>query len=66
MLIDMMTGKQITQVPYAKKYQVFIPRMSAIENAAFRYSLNTMIKGTELYQAAEKAAISEGPTTCSR
>ena len=51
MLIDMMTGKQITQVPYAKGYQTFMSRMTAAEIAAIRHALDAMVQGTEIQTA---------------
>lgn len=51
MLIDMMTGKPITQVSYAEDYQTFMSRMTAAEIAAIRGALDTMIQGTEIQTA---------------
>ena len=51
MLIDMMTGKQIAQVPYLKDYQTLIGRLSATEIAAMKRELNTLIQGTDIQTA---------------
>ena len=51
MLIDMMTGKQITQVPYASEYRTYMSRLAAIEIAAIKQELDTMIQGTDIQTA---------------
>ena len=51
MLVDMMTGKEITEVPYNREYRDFMSRMTSEEIAAIRARLNDMIDGDEIHTA---------------
>ena len=51
MLVDMMSGKELTQVPYASEYRDFISRLSDGDIAAIRQRLNEMIDGDEIHTA---------------
>jgi hypothetical protein len=51
MLVDMMTGKQVTHVPYQADYNRFLSRLSAQEIKAIEAALNQMIDGTEIQTA---------------
>ena len=48
MLVDMMSGKVITQVPFFQQYRVWMARMTPAEIVAIKDELNTMIDGTEI------------------
>ncbi len=51
MLIDMMTRRTISAVPFAKEYAAFMARMSASEIADIKAELNNRIDGTEIQTA---------------
>lgn len=51
MLIDMMSGKPITKMPYAAEYQRYMAAMSQEEIAAIKARLNEMVDGTEIQTA---------------
>jgi hypothetical protein len=51
MLIDLMSGKEITRVPYEGEFRVFMSRMSATDIAAIKAELNALIEGTEIQTA---------------
>ncbi len=51
MLIDMMSGKTITRVPYESEFRAFMTRMTADEIAAIKSELNAKIEGTEIQTA---------------
>lgn len=51
MLIDMMTGRPVTQMPYAAEYKRYISAMTPEEVAAIKAHLNAMIDGTEIQTA---------------
>ena len=51
MLIDMMSGKPITSVPYGNEYRDFMSRLSADEIARAKQALNDMIDGDEIHTA---------------
>jgi hypothetical protein len=51
LLIDMMTGKPITHVPYEAEYRRYMSAMMPSEIAAIKATLNEMIDGTEIQTA---------------
>lgn len=51
MLVDMMTGRRITDVPYAKDYELYMSRMTPDEISKIEASLNELIDGTEIQTA---------------
>jgi hypothetical protein len=51
MLVDVMSGKRITRVPFDRDYRIFISRLDAGELAAVKAQLNSMIDGTEVQTA---------------
>lgn len=51
MLIDMMSGKRITAVPYASEYRQFMSRLSRQEIVDIKATLNAKIDGTEIQTA---------------
>lgn len=51
MLIDMMTGKTVTTVPYASDYRRFMSRLSHEDITQIKQALNEMIEGTEIQTA---------------
>lgn len=51
MPFDMITGKQITKVPYAGDYKQYMAAMSPEEIATIKARLNEMIEGTEIQTA---------------
>ena len=51
MLVDMMTGKPISQIPYASEYRKWMSRMTPAEISNVQAALNTMIDGTEIQTA---------------
>jgi hypothetical protein len=51
MLIDMMTGKSITQVPYAREYRLWMSRMTPSEIDAIKRELDDKIEDTEIQTA---------------
>jgi hypothetical protein len=51
MLFDMMSDKQITEVPYSAEYRRFLSRMPASEIQAIKDELNSRIDGTEIQTA---------------
>jgi hypothetical protein len=48
MLVDLMSEKPITRVPYAGDYQRYLSRMTPTEIDAIRDALNAKIDGTEI------------------
>lgn len=48
MLIDMMSGKTISRMPYAAEFRMFMSRLSAGEIDAIKYELNARIDGTQI------------------
>jgi hypothetical protein len=51
MLVDLMSGKSITKVPYEHEYRSFMSRMTAGEIRAIKCALNDMIDGDEIHTA---------------
>lgn len=51
MLIDMMTGKEVTRVPYEREYRDYLSRMSVTEIEAIKSRLNELIDGGEIHTA---------------
>lgn len=51
MLVDMMSGRAITRIPYESEFKIFMSRMTADEIAAIKSELNAMIDGTEIQTA---------------
>lgn len=51
MLVDMMSGKEIRQVPYAQEFRTWMSRMTPAEIASVKSELNSMIDGTEIQTA---------------
>lgn len=51
MLVDMMSGKEITEVPYGAQYRDFMSRLSQDEIDAIRMRLNELIEGDEIHTA---------------
>lgn len=51
MLVDMMSGAPINQVPYQADYRNFVGRMTPAEVTAIKECLNDMIEGTEIQTA---------------
>jgi hypothetical protein len=51
MLVDMMTGKQVTRMPYANEYEAFMSRLSHDEIDSIKAALNQKIEGTEIQTA---------------
>ena len=51
MLIDLMSGKPITRMPYESEYRRLMARMTGEEIAAIKAALNAMINGTEIQTA---------------
>jgi hypothetical protein len=51
MLVDMMTGKPITSVPYSREYRTLLARMSSAEIAGAKAALNDKINGSEIQTA---------------
>lgn len=51
MLVDMMTGKLVTSVPYASEYRLFMSRLSQGEIRSIKAVLNAKIDGTEIQTA---------------
>lgn len=51
MLIDMMTGKRITKMPYAAEYKRYMSALTPQEIAEIKGHLNSMIEGTEIQTA---------------
>ncbi len=51
MLIDLMTTKTITKMPYAKEYKLWMSRLSAAEIAAIKTELNAKIDGHTIHTA---------------
>jgi hypothetical protein len=50
-LVDMMSGKPITKMPYAAHYRRYMAAMSPEEIAAIKARLNGMIDGTDIKTA---------------
>lgn len=51
MLVDLMTGKRLTKVPYGDEFCNFMARMTAEEIRAIKETLNEMIDGDEIHTA---------------
>ncbi|MCB8838386.1 hypothetical protein [Aurantimonas sp. VKM B-3413] len=51
MLVDMMSGKAITEVPFGKEYRKWMARLTPAEVAAIKAELNAKIDGTEIQTA---------------
>jgi hypothetical protein len=51
MLVDMMSGKRLTKVPYGAEFQSFMSRLTAEEIQAIKDALNAMIDGDEIHTA---------------
>ena len=51
MLVDMMSGKIIVQVPFIQQYRAWMALMTAAEIIAIKSELNSMIDGTEIQTA---------------
>jgi hypothetical protein len=51
MLVDPMSGKEVTDVPYARDYEQFMSRMTDLDIDAIKTALNEMIEGTEIQTA---------------
>jgi hypothetical protein len=51
MLVDMMSGRQITRVPYEAEYRSFMSRMTSEEITEIKSALNEKIEGTEIQTA---------------
>jgi hypothetical protein len=51
MLVDLMTDKLITRVPYGDEHRRFMARMTAAEIDAIKQTLNDMIDGDEIHTA---------------
>jgi hypothetical protein len=51
MLFDMMSGKEITKIPYESDYRRFMSRMTTDEINHIETALNDLIDGTEIQTA---------------
>jgi hypothetical protein len=51
MLVDLMSGKAITEVPYGREYRDFTSQLSEDEIKAIRDRLNEMIDDDEIHTA---------------
>jgi len=51
MLFDMMTGKEVTRIPYEKDYRLFMSRMTPEEIDHIESTLDDLIDGTEIQTA---------------
>ena len=51
MLVDMMSGKEITKVPFDREYRDFLSRLSGAEIGAIKSHLNEMIDSDEIHTA---------------
>ena len=51
MLVDMMSGKTLTKVPFEREYRDFLSRLTDEEIQAIRDHLNQMIEGDEIHTA---------------
>jgi hypothetical protein len=51
MLVDLMTGRELTAVPYPDKFDLLQSRLSLAELAAIKDALNVKIEGTEIQTA---------------
>ena len=51
MLVDLMSGKAITAVPFAAEYRRLIALMTPAEIHAIKARLNEMVEGTEIQTA---------------
>ena len=51
MLVDMMSGKPITAIPFAREYREWTGRMTPEEITNIKRSLNELIEGTEIQTA---------------
>ena len=51
MLVDMMSGRVIINVPFAPQYRAWMALMTAAEIGAIKAELNSMINGTEIQTA---------------
>ena len=51
MLFDMMTGTEITRIPYERDYRLFMSRMTREEIDRIESTLDELIDGTEIQTA---------------
>ena len=51
MLVDLMTGKQISKVPYEEEYRRCMARLTATEISAIKSELNSRIDADEIHTA---------------
>jgi hypothetical protein len=51
MLVEMMSGKEVTKVPFERDYREFMSRLSASEITSIKSALNKMIDGDEIHTA---------------
>lgn len=51
MLVDMMTGREIKDIPFAKDYAAYMSRMTPDEILKIEVRLNELIDGTEIQTA---------------
>ncbi len=51
MLVDMMSGKVVSSVPYEREYRDFMSRLTDSDIAAIKSCLNEMIDGDEIHTA---------------
>lgn len=51
MLIDLMTGKPITRMPYEKEYRSYLARMTSSEVAAVEAELDARISAGDIHTA---------------
>lgn len=51
MLVDLMTGRSISSVPYEAEYRTYMSRMTRAEIDAIKAALNGMIDGDEIHTA---------------
>lgn len=51
MLVDMMSGKPLSSVPFGEQYREYLSRMTPDEVAAIKSRLHEMIEGTEIQTA---------------
>jgi hypothetical protein len=51
MLVDLMSGRPITSVPYKDEYRVFMSQMTPEEIRQIKETLNDMVDGDEIHTA---------------
>lgn len=51
MLVDMMSGKVITQVPFVREYRAWMALMTLLEINLIKQELNAKINGTQIQTA---------------